>query len=89
MSITKPTNGSTIGETVEIRASVFNAVASQVRFLISKVGGTYTTTLADNNGNNGWSVNWTVGGGKGSYNILAQAIIGSQTYSSPAISVIY
>jgi len=89
VSITKPSNGSTIGDSVEIRASVFNIVASQVRFLISKVGSTYATTLTDNNGNNGWSVVWNVGGGKGSYNILAQAIVGSQTYSSPPISVIY
>jgi len=89
VSITKPSNGSTIGDSVEIRASVFNIVASQVRFLISKVGSTYAITLTDNNGNNGWSVVWNVGGGKGSYNILAQAIVGSQTYSSPPISVIY
>ena len=72
-----------------MRASVLNIVANQVRFLITKIGSTYTTTLTDSNGNNGWSVVWNVGGGRGSYNILAQAIVGSQTYSSPPISVIY
>lgn len=88
VGITQPTNGAIVNGSVEFKATVSNGSPSQVKFVISKVGSAYTfTTTPDTNGSDGWSGIWNVAGGNGTYNVVAQAVIGSKTFSSPSISV--
>jgi membrane peptidoglycan carboxypeptidase len=90
VSIVRPSNGTTISFPVTIEASVTGASPSQVRFIITKVGGGYTRTLYDNNPNNGWIQVWNdSSGGRGNYNIVAEAVVGSQTFRSTTITVTY
>lgn len=92
INIIRPGNGSSISSfPVPIEASITGINPSQVNFLISKVGGGYSRTLTDNNGNNGWSVMWqleqTVS--RGNYSIYASATSGGQTYQSAPITITY
>jgi membrane peptidoglycan carboxypeptidase len=90
INLTRPSNGATISFPVVLEATVTGVTPSQVRFVISKVGGGYSRVLTDTNGSNGWGQIWSdSSGGKGTYNIYAQAVVGSQTYQSTPISVTY
>ena len=93
LSIAAPANGVTISfsPTVTLLASVSGGNVDQVTFTITqKTGGTYTKTLVDNNGSNGWSQSWTSDGvTHGQYEISVSATSGGNTVKGNSITVNY
>ena len=77
--------------TVTLLASVSGGSVEQVTFTITqKTGGTYTKTLTDNNGSNGWSQSWTSDGvTSGQYEISVSAISGGNTITGNSVTVNY
>ncbi len=90
LSISSPSNGSSISLPLLISASVSGGTPSSVSFHIDKVGGGYSVTLTDYDGTDGWSYSWTdTTATNGSYIISAAAVKGSSTYISNSITATY
>jgi membrane peptidoglycan carboxypeptidase len=90
LSISSPSNGSSVSMPLSITANVSGGTPSSVSFHIDKVGGGYSTTLTDYDGTDGWSVSWSdTTAPSGSYTINAAAVKGTSTYLSSTITVTY
>lgn len=90
LSISSPSNGSSVSMPLSITANVSGGTPSSVSFHIDKVGGGYSTTLTDYDGTDGWSVPWSdTSAPSGSYTINAAAVKGTSTYLSSTITVTY
>jgi len=90
LSISSPTNGSTVTIPLLIEADV-TGTPDSITFHIEKVGGGYATqSLTDFDEADGWSASWTdAEATSGQYNISATAIKGTSTYISNTITVSY
>lgn len=88
VSMTSPSNGVSISFPVTLSASVANVDADRVVFTIVKSESSFSKVLTDNDGSNGWGVTWEQGSASsGSYQIYAQAFVGTDMYQSSPISV--
>ncbi len=90
ISISNPANNTAISTfPVTLEAGVSGATPTSVKFFISRSGGAYTNEYTDNNGSNGWSVQWTniPPVPSGTYLVFARAYLGSLTYQSSTISL--
>jgi membrane peptidoglycan carboxypeptidase len=90
--LTKPSSGFKITSfPVQLEATVSGITPSRVEFTVSKVGGVYSRSLIDSNGNNGWSQQWNQDPliVSGDYSVIAKAFLGTKSYQSSAITVSY
>ncbi len=89
LAMSTPTNGSFITIPVFISVNVTGTPES-VSFYVNKVGGGYSWTETDIDGNDGWSYTWSDGDApNGDYAISASALKEGSTYVSDSITVTY
>ncbi len=87
LAMSTPTNGSFITIPVLISVNVTGTPES-VSFYVNKVGGGYSWTETDIDGNDGWSYTWSDGdASNGDYAISASVLKEGSTYVSDSITV--